>query len=145
MFFCMNWVVFAGIILTKKALVLGVYPWYIGSVTFRRNKMDNTNSALASDDDAFEEDDESVTEVEMGQVMLRPDGYHWQSPDGMQEFGPFETLDLALADMQAVDEETSEPGETLQEAEDEIGIADWIDPDTGEPAEGQSTPRLHYE
>ena len=42
-------------------------------------------------------------------------------------------LDLAL-----------EP-ETLQEAENEIGIADWIDPDTGDPAEGQSSPRLHDE
>ena len=33
-----------------------------------------------------------------------------------------------------------EPGETLAEAEDEIGISDWIDPDTGEPAE-ESIPR----
>ena len=107
--------------------------------------MTNTMNASALDDDSLEDGDESVTEVEMGQVMLRPDGYHWQSPDGMQEFGPFETLELALADMEAVDEETSEPGETLQEAENEIGIADWIDPDTGEPAEGQSTPRLHDE
>ena len=107
--------------------------------------MTNTMAATTLDDDSFEEGDESVIEVEMGQVMLRPDGYHWQSPDGRQEFGPFETLELALIDMEAVDEETSEPGETLQEAEDEIGIADWIDPDTGEPAEGQSTPRLHDE
>jgi hypothetical protein len=47
--------------------------------------------------------------------------------------------------MGAVDEETSEPGESLQEAEDEIGIADWVDPDTGELAEGQSSPRFHDE
>ncbi|HXF67136.1 MAG TPA: hypothetical protein VNK67_10635 [Burkholderiales bacterium] len=33
------------------------------------------------------------------------------------------------------------PGEALREAEDEIGIADWIDPQTGEPAEEQ-VPRL---
>jgi len=26
-----------------------------------------------------------------------------------------------------------EPGETVEEAEDEIGISDWIDPDTGDP------------
>lgn len=90
------------------------------------------------------EEDES-TEVDMGSVMLRPDGYHWQGPDGKQEFGPFETLEAALADMGAVDEETSEPGESLQEAEDEIGIADWVDPDTGELAEGQSSPRFHDE
>ena len=28
-----------------------------------------------------------------------------------------------------------EPGESLEEAEAEIGIADWLDPDTGQPAE----------
>ena len=98
-----------------------------------------------ADDDLLDDGDDSITEVDMGHVMLRPDGYHWQAPDGKQEFGPFETLEQALADMGAVDEETAEPGETLQEAEDEIGMADWIDPDTGQPAEGQSAPRLHDE
>lgn len=96
----------------------------------------------AEDDELLESGDESITEVDMGHVMLRPDGYHWQSVDGNQEFGPFETLEAALADMESADEETSEPGETLQEAEDELGVADWIDPDTGELAEGQSTPHL---
>ena len=96
---------------------------------------------LLDDDELMEEGDE----VEMGEVVLRPDGYHWQDPEGKQEFGPFESLELALADMQSAGEETSEPGETLEEAEDELGVADWIDPDTGELAEGQSTPRLHDE
>jgi hypothetical protein len=32
-------------------------------------------------------------------------------------------------------------GETLQEAESEIGISEWIDPDTGVPAE-DNIPRL---
>jgi hypothetical protein len=78
-------------------------------------------------------------------IMMRPDGYYWLAPDGKQEFGPFESLELALADRAAADEQAPEPGETLQEAEDEIGIADWIDPETGEPAEGQSPPRLEEE
>ena len=34
-----------------------------------------------------------------------------------------------------------EPGESLEEAEDEIGIANWVDPDTGAPAE-EGIPRL---
>lgn len=76
------------------------------------------------------------------QIMLRPDGYYWLAPDGKQDVGPFKSLDLALADMAAADEQAPEPGETLQEAEDEIGIASWIDPETGEPAEGQSHPRF---
>jgi hypothetical protein len=28
-----------------------------------------------------------------------------------------------------------EPGETLEEAEEEIGISDWIDQETGQPGE----------
>jgi hypothetical protein len=86
--------------------------------------------------------EELVTEVEMGQVVLRPDGYHWQAPGGKQEFGPFASLELALSDMESASGEDTEPGETLQEAEDELGLADWLDPDTGELAEGQSTPHL---
>lgn len=87
----------------------------------------------------------SVTDVGVDQIMARPDGYYWQAPDGKQEFGPFESRELALADMGISDEEAPAPGETLQEAEDEIGIADWIDPETGQPAEGQSPPRLDEE
>lgn len=48
--------------------------------------------------------------------------------------------------MQLADEEgASAPGTALHEAEDEIGIADWIDPDTGEPAEGHSPPHMQDE
>ena len=79
-------------------------------------------------------------------TITRPDGHHWLSLDGRREFGPFNSFEEAVVDMQTDDEESAaEPGETLQEAEFEIGMADWIDPDTGEPAEGQSTPRLHDE
>lgn len=75
-------------------------------------------------------------------IALRPDGYHWQSADGRQEFGPFASYEDAWADMHAADVDAPEPGETVQEAESEIGVADCIHPDTGEPAEGLSTPRL---
>ena len=44
-----------------------------------------------------------------------------------------------------IDEEGPQPGESLQEAEAEIGINDWIDSETGEPAEGQSPPHLEEE
>lgn len=37
------------------------------------------------------------------------------------------------------------PAESLEEAESELGMNDWIDPETGEPAEGQSPPRLQDE
>ena len=40
--------------------------------------------------------------------------------------------------MNAGGDEAPEPGETLQEAEQELGLADWVDADTGELAEGTS-------
>jgi hypothetical protein len=79
-------------------------------------------------------------------VVSRPDGYHWIAPDGRQEFGPFDSIEAALADMASSDEEgTTMPANSLQDVERDIGIADWIDPDTGEPAEGQSPPHLEQD
>jgi hypothetical protein len=94
------------------------------------------------DNDPVSEDDVMDADGLDAQITMRPDGYYWEQPDGRQAFGPFETLEAAVADMEAADEEGQEPGETLQEAEDEIGISDWIDPETGELAEGQSHPHL---
>lgn len=44
----------------------------------------------------------------------------------------------------AAGETVSDDGATaaLQQAEGEIGINEWLDPETGEPAEGQSPPHL---
>ncbi len=75
-------------------------------------------------------------------VVSRPDGYFWEAPDGHQAFGPFETYELACTDRDRYDEERPAPGEGLRQAESEIGIAEWIDAETGEPAEGQSPPHL---
>lgn len=87
-----------------------------------------------------------VVEGEGGRIVQRPDGYHWIALDGRQEFGPFETLELARADMlDATDEDAPQPGEALQDAEREIGFAEWIDPETGEPAEGSCPPHLDEE
>lgn len=87
-----------------------------------------------------------AVEGEGGRIVQRPDGFHWIALDGRQEFGPFETLELARACMfDATDEEAPQPGEALQDAEREIGIADWIDPETGEPAEGSCPPHLDEE
>lgn len=75
-------------------------------------------------------------------LVYRPDGWYWQSPDTQQEFGPFDDRLSALADRDRYSEDAPSEGETVQEAEQEIGIADWIDAETGAPAEGQSRPRL---
>ena len=70
----------------------------------------------------------------------RANGYFWISKPGGREYGPFTSLAAALDDLNANSESELELGETLAEAEEEIGIADWIDPDTGVPAE-EGVPR----
>lgn len=84
--------------------------------------------------------------ADAARIVQRPDGFHWIAPDGQQEFGPFETLEDAQAHMlDAADENAPQPGEELPEAESEIGIAEWLDPETGEPAEGSCPPHLDAE
>jgi hypothetical protein len=82
-----------------------------------------------------------IPEEDRNRILERPDGFYWRSEDRKSEYGPFPTLIAAFADMQETGDTGYEPGETLEEAEDEIGIAGWIDPDTGEPAE-ESGPRI---
>ena len=84
---------------------------------------------------------ESARDYDRERIIERPDGYYWQSVDSRRENGPFPTLLEVVADMQASEDSSYEPGESLQEAEDEIGISAWIDPDTGQPAE-ESVPRI---
>jgi hypothetical protein len=76
---------------------------------------------------------------EASRVVARPDGYYWIADDGRQEFGPFLTAVLALAALRDGVESALEPGAELAEVEAELGIADWVDPDTGEPAEDEPT------
>ena len=84
---------------------------------------------------------QSARDYDRDRIIERPNGFYWQSEGSRRETGPFPTLVEAVADMQASDEAGYEPGESLGEAENELGISDWIDPDTGEPAE-ESIPRL---
>lgn len=77
-----------------------------------------------------------------GRILERPDGYYWENPAG-ELIGPFVTRAEAEAERLAggASEGEFESGETLQEAESEIGMSEWIDPDTGGPAE-DSVPRI---
>src|SRR5690242_5643814 len=78
-----------------------------------------------------------------GHVIERPDGFYWEAKKG-EAHGPFPTLAEAEADMladgAAEEDEVQVPG-ALQEAESELGLNDWIDPDTGGPAEDH-VPRI---
>jgi hypothetical protein len=75
-------------------------------------------------------------------MIERPDGFYWEAKSG-RTYGPFATRAQAEADMlsggAAAPEEAD--GEGLHEAESELGINEWIDPDTGVPAEDH-VPRI---
>lgn len=75
-------------------------------------------------------------EYDETRIIERPDGFYWQDRSGGMEYGPFPTLLEAVLDMQATEDTGFEAGETLGEAEAEIGISDQVDPDTGQPEEG---------
>lgn len=78
-----------------------------------------------------------------GHVIERPDGFYWEAKKG-EPHGPFPTLAEAEADLLAggaAAEEEDDVPEALQEAESELGINEWIDPDTGGPAE-DNVPRI---
>jgi len=78
---------------------------------------------------------ETQAEYDKTRIIERPDGFYWQDKESDAAFGPFATLWEAVQDMEYNADSNYEPGESLQEAESELGIADWNDPDTGLPAE----------
>lgn len=84
---------------------------------------------------------ETRPDFDSTRIIERPDGFYWQTLGGDREFGPFQTLIEAEEDMRLVEDDGLEVGESLFEAEEEIGIAGWVDPDTGELAEDY-VPRL---
>ena len=80
-------------------------------------------------------------DYDQARVIERPDGFYWQDDELTDKFfGPFPTQLEAVQSMQVQGDSDNdfEEGESLEDAEAEIGIANWIDPDTGEPAEGSS-------
>lgn len=82
-------------------------------------------------------------EAELAPILQRPDGYYWERAPGELR-GPFDSRAEAEADRLAGGEAEEafdvEVG-SLHEAESELGVAEWIDPDTGGPAE-DNVPRL---
>jgi hypothetical protein len=81
------------------------------------------------------------SESDLTRVLERPDGFYWQDMPTEKMYGPFSTRLEAELDMAGQSDNGFEEGESLEDAEAEIGIAGWIDPDTGEPAESLSPRR----
>jgi hypothetical protein len=83
-----------------------------------------------------------AVETEEPRIVRHPDGFYWRN--ALHEVGPFATLEDALADMgsaPAGEEATLASDESLPQVEDDIGVASWIDRDTGSLAEEQP-PRI---
>lgn len=97
------------------------------------------NRHTSSKSRGAEQAEPKAADNERGRVLERPDGFYWQDNLDGKVYGPFRTLLDAKLDMQNEDDEGEfEEGESLEEAESEIGITGWIDPDTGMPAEETS-------
>lgn len=79
------------------------------------------------------------SENDQARILECPDGFYWQDAVTGQQYGPFATRIEALQDMELQNDNSIEEGESLEDAEEEIGISTWIDPETGEPAEDMST------
>lgn len=81
--------------------------------------------------------DDSVEDERLERIRERPDGYHWIDIEGRQEFGPFETLEDALADMEGAGEDAIEQSELDEAAEQGLDIDSQIDRrDEDEPEGG---------
>jgi hypothetical protein len=84
---------------------------------------------------------ETPPDYDRTRIVERPDGVYWQDKESGREYGPFATLLEAVQDMEVGGDRNLESGGTVGEAEEEIGISDYLDPDTGQPAE-DGVPRL---
>lgn len=82
-------------------------------------------------------------EFDHTRIIERPDGFYWQDDIDGREYGPFQSMLEAAADMQQLDDDEvagEEAGiDELREAEDLLGVPDWVDPDTGHLADDGRT------
>jgi hypothetical protein len=70
--------------------------------------------------------------------IQHPDGWYWVAPDGRQQFGPFESRALAVADRDRTSEEAVDEAEMEREAEFDLGVVDAIHADFDAPSESDS-------
>jgi hypothetical protein len=93
---------------------------------------------------------------ERARIVQREDGFYWVADDGTREAGPFQTIEQAsrardeallgpeanVLDQESDQDDAAQADDWLQ-AERDLGIGTWIDPDTGEPDEGRGAPHLN--
>ena len=82
---------------------------------------------------------ETPPDYDITRIIERPDGFYWLDKESGEESGPFDTLLDAVQDMEYIADSGYEPAETVEEAEEELGLAGWVDAETGELAEDTLT------
>ena len=78
---------------------------------------------------------QTLPDYDLMRITERPNGFYWRAKGGNREYGPFATLVDTVFDAHSAEGPGPGPGETLEEVESEIGIAAFIDSETGEPVE----------
>lgn len=85
---------------------------------------------------------EPPSDIDKTTIIQRPDGFYWQSESTGEEYGPFPTRAEAMADMESGGEvEDVNVEDAPEEADADLGVTGWVDPDTGDLGESW-TPRL---
>ena len=79
-----------------------------------------------------------TVETDEPRIAPHPDGFYWRNE--LHEVGPFATFEDARADMDSA--QTAEGAalvsdESLNQVQDDIGVDNWVDSDTGSLAEEQ--------
>jgi hypothetical protein len=82
-----------------------------------------------------------AAEFEDSVVVERPNGFYVRWKAGGRESGPFANLLDAIESERAAEDPEASAAAALAEAESDLGVSDWIDPETHAPAEGH-IPRL---
>lgn len=81
-------------------------------------------------------------EFDHTRIIERPDGFYWQDDADGREYGPFQTMLEAAADMQLADVDSAgeeADADDLRETGELLGVPDWVDPDTGQLADDERT------
>lgn len=72
-----------------------------------------------------------ASDRENGDALLTlPDGWYWLAPDGHQQFGPFDSAELARADRARGSVESIEDDSAIRQMEQVAGIAGFADVET---------------
>lgn len=74
-------------------------------------------------------------------LLSLPDGWYWVAPDGHQQFGPFDSADLARADRARGSVEAVVDDSAVREAEQVAGIAASTDAETERAGEDLEFPQ----